>query len=138
MRKGVKLSSSGSRCPVCQWDLENLQWSGKALQNSVTKSLRQLVEQNLPEHATGPEVFKAILTKWRHLSTSTIRAMEQKLRSLKLINIPGQDINVLAAKLADKAGQIEGASDHPPSELAFLVATASNHLRMKFSGSVST
>ena len=50
--------------------------------------------------------------------------MEQELKTLKIINIPGQDVNVLAAKLAYKAGQIEGAPDHPPTNLAFIVASA--------------
>ena len=50
--------------------------------------------------------------------------MEQELKTLKIVNVPGQDVNVLAEKLADKAGQIEGATENPPSDLAFLVATA--------------
>ena len=123
LNRGLKLSKT-SRCPICQWNLENLQWSGKALENSVSNALWRLVERDLPAHATGPEVFKAIIMKWKHLSTSTIRTMVQELKTLKIVNVPGQDVNVLAEKLADKAGQIEGATENPPSDLAFLVATS--------------
>ena len=86
LKKGVKLR--GYCCPPCPCNLENLQWSGKALQNIVSDALWQLMERQVPEYATGPEVFKMIIMKWKHLSISTICTREQELKTLKIVDIP--------------------------------------------------
>ena len=76
LKRGIKLGKD-RRLPVCSWDLDNLQWSGEVLQNSISISLCRQTERDLDDHATGPEVFKVILMKYRHLNASTIRKMDQ-------------------------------------------------------------
>ena len=106
---------------MCSWDLDNIQWSGEALQNSISNGLWRQIERDLDDHATGTEVFKAILMKYRHLNSSTIRKMEQELPKLKIINELGQDVNSFSRKIANLAGHIEGGADSPPSDLSLTV-----------------
>ena len=51
------------RCPVWDYDKENLTYSAKALKNSVTSDMWMSIENDLPQRLTGPEVFKAIVIK---------------------------------------------------------------------------
>ena len=71
LKQGLKISQD-KRLPVCSNDLENLGWSGEALQNSISNSLWRQIERDLDTHATGPEVFKAIPVSYTHLTLPTI------------------------------------------------------------------
>ena len=55
------------------------------------------------------------------MNASTIRTLEDNLKSLKIIEEPGQDINKFSEKVAELAAQIEGASEIPPSDLSLTV-----------------
>ena len=61
LKKGIQLMAG--RKSKCYYDLDNLNWSGTALKNSVTATLWKSISSSLPKNATGPEVFKAIIDK---------------------------------------------------------------------------
>ena len=124
LKGGVKYCNSAgqtTKFAPCDFDIDNLNWSGQALRNSVTNALWRLVDKELPPHPTGPEVFKAILMKYRHINASTIRRMEQEITELSIINEPGQNVNTFSEKVLDLAGQIEGGSEHPPHDQSLSV-----------------
>ena len=75
----------------------------------------------MPERATGPVVLKAIIMKYRYINTSAIQTLTNELASMKIINEPGQNVLSLSKKVYDIAAQIEGGSEHPPSDLSYLV-----------------
>ena len=106
-----------NRHPSCDYDIENLAFSAKALRNSVTHEMWQSIENDLQERATGPEVFKAIIMKYRFINTGTLRALTNELAQMSLINEPGQDVLSFSRKVHDIAAQIEGGSDNPPADL---------------------
>ena len=60
-KKGIQLMAG--RKSKCYYDLDNLNWSGTALKNSVTATLWKSISSSLPKNATGPEVFKTIIDK---------------------------------------------------------------------------
>ena len=109
------------RHPVCDFDQENLALSAKALRNSVTNAMWQSIENDLPYRATGPEVFKDIIMKYRFINTYTIRTLTNELAQMELIKEPDQNVLSFSKKVHDIAAQIEGGSEHPPSDLSFLV-----------------
>jgi hypothetical protein len=119
LKKGIPLLSG--KKAKCSYDLDNLNWSSKALKNSVSPTLWESLSRSLKKDATGPEVFKSIIMKYKFLNASTIRTLEDNLKSLKIIEEPGQDINKFSEKVAELAAQIEGASEIPPSDLSLTV-----------------
>jgi hypothetical protein len=50
---------AGDIQPVCDYDLNNLKWSGKAILDSVSLELWETVEKDLGAAAVGSEVFAA-------------------------------------------------------------------------------
>ena len=120
LRRGVKFNATHRHAP-CDYDDENLTFSAKALRNSVTNEMWQSIENDLPQRLTGPEVFKAIVMKYRFINTSTIRTLTNELTSMKLINEPGQNVISFSKKVYDIATQIEGGAEYPPLRFVIFI-----------------
>jgi hypothetical protein len=54
LRAGIP-KSDGTILPPCDYDLDNLKWSGKAILNSVLLRLWETVKKDLGVDASGPE-----------------------------------------------------------------------------------
>ena len=83
--------SDGTNLPPCDYGLDNLMWSGTAILNSVSLPLWETVEKDLGIDASDPETFAAVVYKLQQVSSTAVRALVDKLKSLSLIKEPGQD-----------------------------------------------
>jgi hypothetical protein len=61
--------AAGTLLPPCDYNLDNLKWSGKAILNSVSLPLWETVEKDLGVDATGPEAFAAVVYKLQQVSS---------------------------------------------------------------------
>jgi len=114
--------SDGSRCAICQYDLSNLSWSGKALLNSIDLDLWSEIEKELSYDASGPEVFSAIISRMQQTNSSSVRKLVDELEGLKLTQEPAQNVETFANKVLEKAKRIEGTG-LAPRDLGALVVT---------------
>ena len=105
----------------CQFDLDNLHWSGQAILNSIELSLWETIEKETRTDGDGPLVFAHIVLKLQQVSASAICTLVQELESKLLAQVPGHDIEVLSDELTKLCRKIEGAGI-PPPDLASLVA----------------
>ena len=74
LKEGV-LKADGSRHDICQYDIDNLQWSGKALLNSIDLDLWAEIEKELSYNASGPEVFASVIERMQQVNASTVRTL---------------------------------------------------------------
>ena len=87
----VDVQNPGTRLSVCPHDNTNLSWAGKALLQSSSIAMRKEVTNLLTEaDRTGPQVFQAIMTSTFRPSQSTIDALKEKLKKLKITDFPGE------------------------------------------------
>lgn len=122
LKSGVP-KGDGSRQDVCQFDLDNLQWSARAIKNSITVRLWEEIEPELSYGATGPEIFLAIMRRVQHSSASASRALVKKLEGLKLNKEPGMNVDTFTAKITEIVRRIEGCDvSSIPNDLSTLVA----------------
>jgi hypothetical protein len=73
----------------CDYDLDNLKWSGKAILNSVTLPLWETVKKDLGVDASGPKAFVAVVYKLQQVSSATVWALVDGLKGLSLLREPG-------------------------------------------------
>lgn len=122
LKVGV-LKDDGTRLSVCQFDLDNLDWSAQMLKNSITVRLWEEIESDLEYGATGPEIFVAIMSRFQHSSTSAARALVSKLQGMKLVKEPGMNVDTFSKKVSDLVQQILGNHKRSiPEDLTCLVA----------------
>ena len=53
---------------VCEYDLENLKWNGKAIMQSIYLELWETIEKDLCCDPSGPEAFAAAVYKLQKVS----------------------------------------------------------------------
>ena len=104
--KGVKNNSADAndRATVCEFDIDNLSWSGDMLKNSICKFWSEI--QSLLKGKTGPEIFYAVVKRLKHTTASTSRTLTEKLLSYKLTSEPGMDVMAFSKKVTDIIEQI--------------------------------
>ena len=62
---GVWDSVNAARLPVCDYDIKNMTFAGKALLNSCTEGLQLLIKATLkPKEMSGPKVLFTILERF--------------------------------------------------------------------------
>ena len=83
LQTGV-VQANGTRAPVCPFDQQNLQWSGKFLLNSISKNFRNLITPDLGSQPPGPIVFYKIINKVQMMSAEAMRRLEGDLKQLQL------------------------------------------------------
>lgn len=67
------LTSGVSESPSCNYDINNLKWSGKAIMNSITLDLWETIEKDVGIRANGLTTYAAVIAKLQLVSASTIR-----------------------------------------------------------------
>ena len=120
LKTGVTKKDGTINTP-CTFDLENLEWSGKAILKSITLPLWESIERDQGVETTGPEAFTAIINKQQQVNASSVRSLIDKLGKLKLIEEPGQDVNAFGDKVTDLCRRIVGTGS-PPADLTSIVA----------------
>ena len=119
LRKG--LPKDDTSIDACPYDIDNLEWSGKAIANSVSLKLWSTIEKEVGYDSSGPEVFSAIIEKMQSVSDAAVRMMVGDLKNMKLKEYPGQDCESFAVPLRELVTRIEG-SGAAPGDLKSLVA----------------
>ena len=113
----------GTNLPVCDFDNDNLIWSGAAIKNSITVKLWDEIETDLEYGATGPEILVAIFNRFQHSSSSAARALISKLQELRLVREPGMNVDNFSVKVSDIVQCLEGNHRTSiPDDLSTLVA----------------
>jgi hypothetical protein len=108
---------------VCDYDLDNLRWSGKAVLNSVSLELWETVEKDLGADAVGPEVFTAVVYKLQQVSSAAVRSLVDDLKKLSLIKEPGQDVDIFGGKVNELCRRISGTGSAPTDLVVLAAAT---------------
>lgn len=105
-----------------EYDLENMQMSGKMLKASLEIDLLKKVEREVPGNASGPEVYAAVIYLHQSLGSSAVRQLTEELQQLKLSKEPAENVSVFADKVLDLAQRIQGAGPLTcPHDLGTLV-----------------
>jgi hypothetical protein len=122
LRAGVP-KPDGTLLPPCNYDLDNLKWSGKAILNTVSLPLWETVEKDLGVDATGPEAFAAVVYKLQQVSSAAFRALADELKNLSLIKEPGQDVEIFGGRVVELCRRISGTGCAPPDLVVLAAAT---------------
>jgi hypothetical protein len=120
LHEGVYVN--GTRQPVCPYDIQNLQWSGKMILNSITKTFRSLLVSDLGPTPDGPIILCKIVNKVQMMSTNAMRDLETRLRSLNLKSETGEDVESFCVKVKEIADRLDQGISYKPTDLSVLVA----------------
>ena len=107
--------------PVCTHDLKNLDYSGRFLLASLTKSYKYTVLEELGPSPNGLIVFAYIVQTRLIKALSRQRELINKLSSFKICDQEGENVRKFNVKLRDCCREIEQTGP-PPRDLAFMVA----------------
>jgi hypothetical protein len=119
---GVRKATGGQNHPVCDWDLDNLTWSGEMLKDSISDKLWMDIVSLLPSE-TGPHIFMAIVDRVKYTSASTTRNLIKQLESLSLTKEPGMDVTTFSIKVLNKIEKIEQCDESTfPPDLSLVTA----------------
>jgi hypothetical protein len=116
LEKGV-----GDRDP-CNYDLDNLMWSGKAIMNSIALDLWETIEKDIGVQAGGPVAYATVVGKIQQVSASSVRSLVSKLKVMSLIKEPGQNVETFGTKIIEMTRRITG-SGSSPVDLTSIVAS---------------
>lgn len=117
----LKLQARLDMLTACTYNAYNLEHSAEMLQNSVLPELWKQVRQTLANKPMGPEVFVAIILSHQVTSASIVHKMCNELSTLQLSKNPGENVDILADQVIEKALQITGTGQEP-GDLPSLVA----------------
>jgi hypothetical protein len=120
LRSGVP-KPDGTLLPVCDYDGDNLKWSGKAILSSITLALWETVEKDLGVDASGPEAFASVISKLQQVNSAAIRSLVDELKGLSLIKEPGQDVEIFGGRVIELCRRITGTG-LAPTDLGVLAA----------------
>ena len=116
------LKANNTNEDVCYFDIDNLDWSGDMMKNSISWKLWRDIE-GLSPGMSGPEIFLAVCKRTQHTSASTCRALVTKLQGLRLNKEPGMDVNRFSLRIIEMLEKIEKCSDDSiPNDLSLVVA----------------
>jgi hypothetical protein len=122
LRAGVP-KTDGTLLPPCNYDLDNLKWSGKAILNSITLPLWETVEKDLGVDGSGPEAFAAVVYKLQQVSSAAVRTLVDELKSLSLLKEPGQDAEIFGGRVVELCRRISGTGSAPTDLVVLAAAT---------------
>ena len=112
LKSGVP-DTTTSNHPVCQFDLDNLVWSGAALKSSVSLKLWTLVEKDVAYNASGPEIFMAVLNKLQMLTACAVHVLIDDLCNKKIKTHPQQNVDTFGDEVHELAKRIDGSGSAP-------------------------
>jgi hypothetical protein len=122
LRAGVP-KTDGTLSPPCDYDLDNLKWSGKAILNSISLPLWETVEKDLGVDASGPEAFAAVVYKLQQVSSAAVRTLVDELKALSLLKEPGQDVEIFGGRVVELCRRISGTGSAPADLVVLAAAT---------------
>ena len=95
---------------VCEFDKDNLRWSGDMIKDSVSYKLwREMAP--LIKGATGPELLYAICQRKQHTSASLGCKIVDKIITMKLNKEPGMDCSTFSNKIVAELDKLESCRD---------------------------
>ena len=107
--------------PPCEYDIDNLKWSGKAIMNSISLDLWETIEKDVGVGSNGPVTYAAVISKIQQVSASSVRALVDNLKKMHLLQEPGQDVEAFGSKIIEMTRRITG-SGLAPTDLTSIVA----------------
>jgi hypothetical protein len=108
--------------PVCEYDVDNLKWSGRAIMNSISLDLWETIEKDVGVGANGPVTYAAVISKIQQVSASSVRSLVDKLKKMHLLQEPGQDVEIFGSRVIEMTRRIQG-SGLAPTDLTSIVAS---------------
>ena len=84
---------------ACPYDIQNLDWSGMYIYNSVTKKLYDDIVDSIGTSESGPRVLQEIICIKQQTDAGGIRAMETKLQTLSLAKEPAENVAEFTKKV---------------------------------------
>ena len=88
-----------SREAICQFDEDNLWWSGQALLNSISETFWAEIEKEVGDDPAGPSVLCVIMSKMQHMYCSAIRGLTEQLGILKLTKELAENVEMSGSKV---------------------------------------
>lgn len=126
---GVVQKGSTTPLEKCPYDRINMIWSGEALLNSCTETLRQdLKLAVLPSDRTGPHLLMELLSKLYRPSSSKIRRLQDSLEALDLRKYPAENV-ILFVQDATKLVREIRMNFMRPEDMPNLTSYALNGLK---------
>lgn len=104
-----------------KWDRENLRLSAMAMRDSLGPELYTRVSSLCSANTTGPEYFKKAVDQISYMNSTMVRNLSNKLGTLKLKEIDGENVAKLTEKITEIAREIQG-SGCPPADLHNLIS----------------
>jgi hypothetical protein len=112
LRTGVP-AADGSLLSICNYNLDNLKWSGKAILNNITLALWETVEKDLGANNSNPEAFASVVLKLQQVSLAAVCTLVDELKGLYLLKEPGQDIKIFDGRVVKLCHGITGTRMAP-------------------------
>ena len=125
LNAGLK-DKDGSQLDICEFDQENLKWSGTSLKNSISLKLWQTIEKDVLFGASGPEVFGAIVDKVQQVCASAVRSLTNTLEGMSITTVVRQDVDEFSRMITEIATRIDGTGA-APGDLNVIVAKTFLH-----------
>ena len=116
-----RLQNGVNGANVCPYDLKNLDYSGRFLLASLTKSYKYTVLEELGPSPHGLAVFGYIVKTRLIKALTRQRDLITKLSKLQLSDQEGENVRKFNVKLRDCCREIEQTGP-PPRDLAFMVS----------------
>ena len=109
--------------PQCPYDVVNLKMSASMILKSADSDLLKRIDRELPQTASGPEVFAVIVSLHQTLNSIAVRVLIKELEGLHLTAEPAENVEKFSDKVLDVAKRIRGAGPTKtcPDDLCTLV-----------------
>ena len=90
--QGVPSKDSPLRSPVCPYDLQNLEWSGNFIMNSISQKLRTDVATMVGKYPHGPVALREIINIKQQLDAAGVRTLEDQLKGFCISKEPAENV----------------------------------------------
>lgn len=126
---GIIPEDSPTPLDKCPYDRTNMLWSGEALLNSCTETLRQDLKLAVaPGDRNGPHLLMELLSKLYRPSSSKIRRLQDSLEALDLRKYPAENV-ILFVQDATKLVREIRMNFMRPEDMPSLTSYALNGLK---------
>jgi hypothetical protein len=94
-----RLKHGDNRNRVCQYDSQNLCWSGRFLLNSLSKNFNNIMISDLGPTPDIPILFCKIVNKVQLITCNAMWDLETQLRNLNLRAEQGENVETFCMKV---------------------------------------
>jgi len=105
----IKLHIQKFRETADKFAIQNLDWSGTYLLNSISNSLYKDVLQKVPITASGPEVLMAIVSSFGTYTYDSMEKVKNQFKKVHLSSFPGENVVSMNVKLKGLLDQLHSA-----------------------------